>query len=814
MLPGATPTNQPRHGESREVLRRAILAKLEAWLGDTESGSPGEYPQLTEGEATALLETPWSDRASILNLAAKLRDFGLERANRPGVITFSKKAFLPLTNLCRDRCHYCTFVETPQQLKRQSKPLFMPPERVLAVAHQAAALGCKEALFTLGDRPENRWPEAQAWLAEHGYGSTLEYVRAMAELVLTETGMLPHLNPGVLSLDEILALRPVAASVGMMLETTSTKLWSEPGQAHFGSPDKEPAIRLRVIDDAGLANVAFTSGILVGIGETLDDRAQSLLALRDAHLKHGHLQEIIVQNFRAKPATAMQSVPDLETTEFILTIAVARLVFGPDMRIQAPPNLADSGELELLLSAGIDDWGGVSPLTADHVNPERPWPAITELAHHTADAGFLLHERLTAYPPFIQDADRWLDPHVQPAVFALIEPKSLLADEHASVTAREQPDAQLSKPASQTGIGSADNDLNSLLRHAADSVDALTNDEFALLLAAEGTQLEALCELADDLRRYTVGETVSYVTNRTLDLSRFERTNGYTIDDLEAIAEDATALGLTELCVQGVTPDSSSSQGDVSDLVAMATALTTAAPELHLHAFRPAEIVARARATGQNVEQLIDDLHAAGVRTIPGTGVKVLNDEFRQAHFRSDLDVTSWIETITLAHHAGLRSTSVLGYGYGETALHRVEHLRTLLDIQTQTSGFTECVLLPAPALTQTHPRQFSDRSPLDDHRATHAVARLMLNGRIPNIQVAWPRHSIDTVITLLRGGANDLGGTLNPGRVLERFSAQTDRRLDEKTLRTIATKLSRSLRQRDTVYADASHSSRLVVTH
>jgi 7,8-didemethyl-8-hydroxy-5-deazariboflavin synthase CofG subunit len=809
-LPGATPSSQPRHGEDGEAVRRDVLAKIDAWLAASASQLTAPYPEVSAEEAAALLSTQWNEREHVLRLAAGLRDLGLERANRAGIITYSKKAFLPITNLCRDRCHYCTFVETPQQLNRQNKPLFMPPERVLAVARQAAALGCKEALFTLGDRPEARWPEAQEWLAEHGYGSTLEYVRAMADLVLTETGMLPHLNPGVLTLDEINTLRPVAASLGMMLETTSTKLWSEPGQPHFGSPDKEPAVRLRVLDDAGLARVAFTSGILVGIGETQQDRAESLIALRDAHTRHGHLQEIIVQNFRAKPATAMQSAPDLDTAEFITTIAVARLVMGPDMRIQAPPNLADQTELELLLAAGIDDWGGVSPLTADHVNPERPWPAITELAERTADAGFLLHERLTAYPPFIADANQWIDPHVQSAVFALVEPKSLLADEHARVIAHGQQAKSPDDSAVVTLASWARNDLRGLLRDAAEHPESLSNEDYARLLDAETSDLETLCELADDLRRYTVGETVSYVTNRTLDLSRFERTNGYTLDDLAPIAEDASMLGLSELCVQGVTPLDSQSGRDSKDLVAMATTLTAAAPDLHLHAFRPAEVVARAQSTGQAVTQLLEELRAAGVRTMPGTGVKVLNEELRQALFRSDLDVPSWIETITLAHHAGIRSTSVLGYGFGESGLNRVEHLRTLLAIHAETSGFTECVLLPAPA----HPHQRGPRRRIDEHRAMHAVTRLMLNGRIPNIQVAWPRHDLDTVIALLRSGANDLGGTLNPGHALAQFSVKTEGRLDEGMLATISKKLSRSLRQRDTVYADVSHDNRVAVAH
>ena len=320
----------------------------------------------------------------MLALAGALRDAGLAASGRPGVLTYSRKVFIPLTTLCRDRCHYCIFVDTPGQLLKMHKPMFMTPEQVLSVARQGAALGCKEALFTLGDRPEDRWPEARAWLDEHGYASTLDYVGAMARLVTAETGMLAHLNPGVMSFDELLALRPTAPSMGMMLETTSRALFEEPGQVHYGSPDKDPELRLRVIEDAGRAKVPFTTGILVGIGETLRDRAESLVAIRDAHERHGHVQEVIVQNFRAKPRTAMHDAPDASLREYVSAVAVARLVMGPHMRIQVPPNLSDPEEFALLVRAGADDWGGVSPLTADHVNPERPWPHLDDLTARTA----------------------------------------------------------------------------------------------------------------------------------------------------------------------------------------------------------------------------------------------------------------------------------------------------------------------------------------------------------------------------------------------------------------------------------------------
>src|SRR5450759_565265 len=355
-----------------------------------------------------------ADLVLLLSSAARVRDAGLTAAGRPGTVTYSRKVFIPLTHLCRDRCHYCTFATIPNRLAQP----FLSVDEVLDIARQGAALGCKEALFTLGDRPEDRWPAARDWLDSRGYGSTLDYVRACAIAVLEQTGLLPHLNPGVLTWEDLARLKPVAPSMGMMLETTASRLWSEPGGPHFASPDKEPAVRLRVLEDAGRQAVPFTTGILVGIGETPAERLDSLFAIRRVARRYGGIQEVIVQNFRAKPDTAMRAMPDAELADLAATVAVARLALGPSMRIQAPPNLL-AGEYALLLRAGIDDWGGVSPLTPDHVNPERPWPQIDELAAGSAEAGFTLRERLTVYPPYVAAADPWIDPRVLGHVLAL-----------------------------------------------------------------------------------------------------------------------------------------------------------------------------------------------------------------------------------------------------------------------------------------------------------------------------------------------------------------------------------------------------------
>ncbi len=401
-----------------------------AILGALDRAASGE--RLGVEDAETLLSAEGAQFERMLELAGAARDAGLAASGRPGVITYSRKVFIPLTTLCRDRCHYCIFVDTPGQLLTLHKPVYMSAEQVLAVARQGAAMGCKEALLTLGDRPEDRWPEARAWLDDHGYSSTLEYVGAMARLITAETGLLAHLNPGVMTASELRMLRPTAPSMGMMLETTSRALFEEPGRVHYGSPDKDPALRLGVIEDAGRERIPFTTGVLIGIGETLRDRAESLVAIRDVHERHmregqGHVQEVIVQNFRAKPRTAMQGAADASVLEHVAAVAVARLVFGPRMRIQVPPNLSDPAEFELLLRAGADDWGGVSPLTADHVNPERPWPHLSDLAERTAELGFELRERLTAHPEFVEHAATWIDPALHPAVDALADPETGLA---------------------------------------------------------------------------------------------------------------------------------------------------------------------------------------------------------------------------------------------------------------------------------------------------------------------------------------------------------------------------------------------------
>ncbi|MFF0911181.1 7,8-didemethyl-8-hydroxy-5-deazariboflavin synthase CofG [Microbacterium enclense] len=771
----------------------------------------------TVDEAEMLLHAPL-DR--LLPAAAALRDVGLGRAGRPGVVTYSRKVFVPLTTLCRDRCHYCIFVDTPGQLSLLRKPTYMSPEQVLTVVRQGQSLGCKEALLTLGDRPEDRWPEARAWLDAHGFASTVEYVAHIARLITAETGMLVHANPGVMLPDELAMLRPVAPSMGMMLETTSRRLFEEPGQVHYGSPDKDPALRLKVIDDAGAAGIPFTTGILVGIGETVRDRAESLVALRESDDRHGHVQEVIVQNFRAKPRTAMQGAPDADTAEYLATVAVARLVLGPDMRIQVPPNLSDPRELGLLLDAGIDDWGGVSPLTADHVNPERPWPHIDDLAAATADHGFELRERLTAHPEYLADPDRWIDPALHGPVRELRDATGLAADVlplGAGRRATGGEDAGGGFPAAGTssvrdissspdargagpgGHSAGDPGVGRLAERAAADPLALDDADWVRLLRTTGDDLDALTAAADDARRYTVGEPITLVQNRNLTSTGF-RPGGRTaegefdLDDAAAIAADAAGLGATEICVQGRLSD----DVDPTAYLDIVRAVKLGAGGIHVHAYRPQDVVDLAERGGLGLDGALAAMRDAGVDTVPGTGVKVLSERVRERIAPGDLDIDRWVETITAAHRAGFRSTSVLFYGHVETAAERIAHLRRLREIQGRTRGFAEFVPIPLPGgdVPLVH-----GRAARDEHRAMVAVSRLLLSGSIPHVQIPWTRVGRETAAVLLRSGGDDLGGTLYDGRVLPDTGIEHGNELPVPDAERLARSLMRPFRLRTTDY-------------
>jgi len=766
--------------------------------------------RLDASDAETLLGATGGQFDRLLALASEMRDAGLAASGRPGVITYSRKVFVPLTTLCRDRCHYCVFVDTPGQLLKKHKPAYMSPEQVLAVVRQGQALGCKEVLLTLGDRPEERWPEARAWLDEHGFASTIEYVAHVARLVTAETGLLAHANPGVMSADELRLLRPVAPSMGMMLETTSRRLYEEPGQVHFGSPDKDPGVRLQVIEDAGRERVPFTTGILVGIGETVRDRAESLVAIRDAHEGHqvdgqGHVQEVIVQNFRAKPRTAMQGAPDAELLEYVTAVAVARLVMGPRMRIQVPPNLSDPAEFDLLVRAGADDWGGVSPLTADHVNPERPWPHLSDLARMTAELGYELRERLTAQPEFVQDAETWIDPALRPAVSALADPATGLAAD-AVKDSGDTPvtGARAGRPAPDHLNSRRPNDVRRLAEAAAADPLALDDAEWTALLEAAGDDLDVLAATADDVRRYTVGEAVTLVVNRNLTSSGLG--TAFALDDVAAIAADAWDLGATEICVQGMLAPAA----DPAGYLDIARAVKSGAAGIHLHAYRPQDVQDLADRSGLGLDGALAALRDAGVDTVPGTGVKVLSERVRELVAPGDLEIDRWVEAITAAHRAGFRSTSVLFYGHVETAGERIAHLRQLREVQSASTGaatgggFTEFVPIPLPG-PAGGVALVPGRTPLDEHRAMVAVSRLLLSGSIPHVQIPWTRVGREAAVVLLQSGGDDLGGTLLDGRVKPEAGIEFGQELPVADASAMVARLFRPFRLRTTTYGQVT---------
>jgi FO synthase len=795
----------------------------------------------------------------LLTAAARVRDAGLASAGRPGVVTYSRKVFIPLTHLCRDRCHYCTFVTTPGQLRAEGRAPFLSPDEVLDIARAGAALGCKEALFTLGDRPEDRWPVAAQWLEAHGFDSTLGYLRAMAIRVLEETGLLPHLNPGVLSWEEIQRLKPVAASMGMMLETTATRLWSEPGGPHFGSPDKEPAVRLRVLEDAGRSAVPFTTGVLLGIGESYAERVEAIGAIRASARRHGHVQEVIVQNFRAKPRTAMAASADLGLQEYVAAVAVSRLLLGPKARVQAPPNLSDATELGLLLRAGVDDWGGVSPLTPDHVNPERPWPNIDTLAALTAQAGFTLRERLAAQPGYVTQPEPWLDPRVRPHVFALAGPDGLAVqgrvpvglpwqepDEAwgAAATGRTELHVEVdtvgrtgdrrsdfdavygdwaelreattaARDGHSTAIPVGDPEVHAALRHAEADPAGLSDAEYLALLGADGTDLDALAALADDVRRQVNGDDVTYVVNRNINFTnvcytgcRFcafaqRRTDAdaYTlsIQQVGDRVDEAWAGGATEICMQGgIHPDLPGTA-----YFDLAREVKSRRPDIHLHSYSPMEVVNGAARTGLSFTDFLTAAKEAGVDSLPGTAAEILDDEVRWVLTKGKLPAATWLEVVRTAHAVGLPTTSTMMYGHVDTPTHWVGHLRTLAALQDETGGFREFVLLPfvhhnAPIYLAGVARPGPT---VRENRAVHAVARLLLHGRIDNIQTSWVKLGDAGTQAMLQGGANDLGGTLMEETISRMAGSANGSLKTIAELEAMATGIGRPARQRTTEY-------------
>ncbi|MGW4074487.1 bifunctional FO biosynthesis protein CofGH [Streptomyces asiaticus] len=811
---------------------------------------------LDTAEAAVLLQARGDDLRELMASAARVRDAGLEAAGRPGVITYSRSVFIPLTRLCRDKCHYCTFATVPGKLRRAGHGMYMSPDEVLDIARRGAEMGCKEALITLGDRPEDRWPEAREWLEAEGYDDTIAYVRAMAIRILEETGLLPHLNPGVLTWTDFQRLKPVAPSMGMMLETTAERLWSEPGGPHYGSPDKEPAVRLRVLEDAGRSSVPFTSGLLIGIGENHEERAESLFALRRVSRSYHGIQEVIVQNFRAKPDTAMRGMPDAELDDLVATVAVARHILGPSACIQAPPNLVDA-EYEQLIGAGIDDWGGVSPLTPDHVNPERPWPQVDELAERSAAAGFRLRERLAVYPEYVRRGEPWLDPRLLPHVTALADPETGLAREDAIPTGLpwQEPDEAFSasgrtdlhraidtegrtgdrredfdevygdwealREAAAPGMvpSRVDADVKAALARAADDPTRLTDPEALALLHAEGPALDALCRIADDLRRATVGDDVTYIVTRNINFTnvcytgcRFcafaqRRTDAdaYTLslNQVADRAQQAWDVGAVEVCMQGgIHPDlPGTAYFDI------ARAVKERVPGMHVHAFSPMEVVNGATRTGMSIREWLTAAREAGLDTIPGTAAEILDDEVRWVLTKGKLPTATWVEVVKTAHELGIRSSSTMMYGHVDQPRHWLAHLRLLAEIQQETGGFTEFVTLPfihtnAPVYLAGIARPGPTTR---DNRAVTAMARILLHPHIPNIQTSWVKLGTEGAAEMLRSGANDLGGTLMEETISRMAGSSYGSYRSIQDLVAIAELAGRPARARSTTYGPVS---------
>jgi FO synthase len=809
-------------------------------------------------EAEILLDARGDDLDQLARIAGRVRDSGLAALGRPNTVTYSRKVFIPLTRLCRDRCHYCTFATTPGRLPAP----YLSADDVVEIARQGAAAGCKEALFTLGDRPEDRWPQARAWLDEQGFDSTLGYVRAMAIRVLEETGLLPHLNPGVMSWEDLQRLKPVAPSMGLMLETTADV------PAHRGSPDKVPAVRLRTIEDAGRSTIAFTTGLLVGIGETPADRVESLFALRALARQYGHIQEVIVQNFRAKPDTAMRSSEDLDIDTYVATVAVARLVLGPQVRVQAPPNLVDLDECRRLLSAGVDDWGGVSPVTPDHVNPERPWPHLEELARVSAECGYTLTERLTAHPRYLDEP--WLDPRLRPHVAALRDEVGLARldvtaaglpwqepdggwDDAGRTDLFEAIDTEGRREATRSDVDTAYGAWESVTvsdqaRHRGSAVaeparverlrpefatalrqaerdPAGLRDTDALVLfdALPGAEIEALAELADGLRRDVVGDTVTYVVNRNINFTnvcytgcRFcafaqRRTDAdaYTLslDEVGSRADAAVLVGATEICMQGgISPEL-----PATAYFDLAREVKRRQPQLHLHAFSPMEVVNGATRMGMSIRDWLVAAKEAGVDSLPGTAAEILDDDVRWVLTKGKLPAATWIEVVTTAHRVGIPTTSTMMYGHVDTPAHWVAHLKLLARTQQETGGFTEFV--PLPFVHQNSPIYLAGLarpgSTRREDRAVHAMARILLHGQIPHVQTSWVKLGTEGSAEMLRGGVDDLGGTLMEETISRMAGSQHGSRRTPAELEAIAAAAGRPARQRTTLYGEIVSRSR-----
>lgn len=743
--------------------------------------------------------------AALMPAASARRDAATGRT-----IGYSRKVFIPLTQLCRDVCHYCTFAKTPSRLAAP----YLSLEEVLAIARAGAEAGCKEALFTLGDRPEARWPVAAAWLAEHGYSTTLDYVEAAAATVLAETGLMPHINPGLMSGEEMARLRRVSVSMGLMLETSSARL-SKPGGPHYGSPDKDPARRLAVLEESGRQKIPMTSGILVGIGETRAERIESLVALADLHRRHGHLQEVIVQNFRPKAGTKMATSEALDEEEHLWSIAAARLILPDDVPVQAPPNLRPDA-LERLLEAGVADWGGISPVTPDHVNPEAPWPAVEALGARIGAAGYVLAERLALHPRYAAAPGEWVDAPLAAKVRAASDGEGF-ARPDTWLTGRPGP-----LPPRAPGLGGRTAALSRALADA-DAERVLSDEAITTLLTARGAAFDDVIAAADAARARQVGDLVTYVLNRNINYTnicqyrcafcafskgvrRGENDPAYDLDlaEIGARTAEAWARGAGEVCLQGgIHPRYT---GDT--YVSIVRAVKDAAPGIHVHAFSPLEVTHGAQTLGLSLEAFLSRLAAEGLASLPGTAAEILSDDVRAVICPDKITTAEWFDVMRAAHRIGLRSTATIMFGHVEAPHHLARHLAGVRDHQIAMgeeghTGFSEFVPLPFVAHEAPIFLKGRARSGPTFREAVlmHAVARLVLGPVIPNIQTSWVKMGPDGARVCLEAGANDLGGILMNESITRAAGASFGQEMSPDALEAIARAIGRRPEQRNTLY-------------
>ena len=758
-----------------------------------------------------------ADLGDLLEAAAQKRD-----AAHGSVVTYSRKVFIPLTQLCRDVCHYCTFAQRP----RRGERAYLTIDEVLAIARAGADAGCREALFTLGDKPELRYRIAREELAQLGHTTTLSYLAEAARVVYQETGLLPHVNPGVMTAADIAALRTVSVSQGLMLESASERLCAR-GGPHFGSPDKKPAARLETLRLAGEAAVPMTTGLLIGIGETREECLEALIAIRELHERYGHIQEVIIQNFRPKPDTRMAKAPAAPLEEHLWTIAAARLVLDAGMNIQAPPNLSP-GALRPLIDAGINDWGGVSPVTPDHVNPEAPWPHLDALARETAAAGKMLVERLAIYPSYARDTARWVDPGLRTALLHRIDSDGFPRTDGWS------PGTIIEPPTDSLGylLGPRLREDDGRFRHSraggnpvadialkASAGETLTEAEIVRLFRARGDEFHAVCEAADALRERMNGDVVSYVVNRNINYTNIcsyrcqfcafakgkaaENLRGKPYDlpleEIQRRSIEAWERGATEVCMQGGIHPSYTG----ATYLDICKGVKAAVPQMHVHAFSPLEVWQGAKTLGVSLPEFLSELKRAGLGTLPGTAAEILDDEVRATLCPDKVKTGEWLEVMRSAHRAGFRSTATIMFGHMEQPMHWARHLLRLRALQAETGGFTEFVPLPfvhmeAPIYIKGKAR----RGPtFREAVLMHAVSRLVLHPLITNIQASWVKMGPQGVKACLNAGVNDLGGTLMNESISRAAGAAHGQEMTPAAMHALIREAGRTPRQRTTLY-------------